>query len=204
MNLDFFEDLPRSQKILVIFLPVILIVVLFVYTIFIPKKAAIDALKNSIDEINQQINNDEVKLRRLAQLKIENQQLQSELSMLQAQLPAEQEVSELLKQISDLSVESGLEVKLWRPASRKNDQAGLYIEIPVDVEVAGGYHSLATFFDRVSKLPRIVNITNLSMEGTKVVSGSVFIQNKFIATTFAAVSESAEPPMNKQTMSTQK
>jgi len=70
--------------------------------------------------------------------------------------------------------------------------------------VAGGYHALATFFDRVSKLPRIVNITNLSMEGTKVVSDSVFIQNKFVATTFAAVSESAEPPKSTQTKSTQK
>lgn len=194
MNLESLEDLPRSQKILMVSLLAIIIVGGFVYFIFIPQKVVIDALKNSINEINRQINNDEVKLRRLGQLKMENQQLQLELTRLQAQLPAEQEVSGLLKQISDLSVESGLEIKLWKPGGRKNDQAGLYIEIPVDVEVVGSYHALATFFDRVSKLPRIVNITNLTMEGTKVVSDSVFIQNKFVATTFAAVSENAEPP----------
>ena len=198
MNLESLENLTRSQKILMLFLAAIIVVGGFVYFIFIPKTVAIDVLKNSINEINRQINNDEVKVRRLDQLKKENQQLQLELTRLQAQLPAEQEVSGLLKQISDLSVESGLEIKLWKPAGRKNDPAGLYIEIPVDVEVAGGYHALATFFDRVSKLPRIVNITNLSMEGTKIVSGSVFIQNKFVATTFAAVSEDAEPPKSTQ------
>ena len=204
MNLESLENLPRSQKILMVILLAIIIVGGFVYFVFIPQKVAIDALKNSITEINRQINNDEVKVRRLDQLKMENQQLQLELTRLQTQLPAEQEVSGLLKQISDLSVESGLQIKLWKPAGRKNDEAGLYIEIPVDVEVAGGYHALATFFDRVSKLPRIVNITNLSMEGTKVVSDSVFIQNKFVATTFAAVSEIAEIPKSTQTKSTQK
>ncbi len=202
MNLGFLENIPRSQKITVAALLVILVVGGFGYLIFLPQKAVIDALKNSIYEINRQINNDEVKLRRLDQLIIENKQLQLELGELQAQLPAEQEVSGLLKQISDLSVESGLEVKLWKPGGRKNDLSGLYTEIPVDVEVAGGYHALATFFDRVSKLPRIVNITNLSMDNTKVVSDSIFIQNKFVATTFAAASENAEPP--KETKGVQK
>lgn len=152
-----------------------------------------DNLKNSTYELNKQINNDEVKLRRLEQLKVENKQLQMQLSRLQAQLPAEQEVSDLLKQISDLSVESGLEIKLWKPAGRKKDPSDLYIEIPVNVEVSGGYHMLAAFFDRVSKLPRIVNTTNLSMENAKVAGNSVSIQSRFVATTFAAVSESAEP-----------
>src|SRR3989337_2311998 len=130
MNLESLENLPRSQEILMVSLLAIIIVGGFVYFVFIPQKVAIDALKNSINEINRQINNDEVKVRRLDQLKMENQQLQLELTRLQTQLPAEQEVSGLLTQISDLSVESGLEIKLWKPGGRKNDQAGLYIEIP--------------------------------------------------------------------------
>lgn len=198
MNFEALENIPRSQKIIIVVLIIIVVIGGFVYFVFLPTKAEIDVIKNGIYELNRQINNNDVKLRRLDQLKIENKQLQSELSLLQAQLPAEQEVSGLLKQISDLSVESGLEVKLWKPGGRKNDPSGLYTEIPVDVEVSGGYHALATFFDRVSKLPRIVNITNLNMEGAKVTGGNLFIQNKFIATTFAALSESSEPIKDKQ------
>ncbi len=194
MNFETMENMPRSQKILMVVLLVIIVVGGFGYLIFFPKKASIDSLKDSIYEINRQINNDDVKLRRLDQLVVENKQLQLELSRLQAQLPAEQEVSGLLKQISDLSVESGLDVKLWKPGGRKNDPSGLYTEIPVDVEVAGGYHALATFFDRVSKLPRIVNITSLSMVSTKVAHEASLTENKFMATTFAAASDNAEPP----------
>lgn len=198
MNFESLENIPRSQKIMGIVLLVIIIVGGFIYFIFLPNKTEMDILKNNIFELNRQINNNEVKLRRLDQLKVENRQLQLKLNELQAQLPAEQEVSGLLKQISDLSVESGLEIKLWKPSGRKKAPSGLYIEIPVDVEVSGGYHALARFFDRVSKLPRIVNITNLSMEGVKVVGDRVFIQNKFIATTFAAVSENTEAPKGEK------
>lgn len=38
-----------------------------------------------------------------------------------------------------------------------------YDEIPVDVEIIGGYHNIALFFERVAKLPRIVNIENIVM-----------------------------------------
>lgn len=189
MELSSIENLPRSQKIILIVLLFIIIVGGFIYFIAIPKKAQIDILRNSVDKLNREISINEVKLRRLDQLKAENQILQARLKELQAQLPAEQEVSNLLKQISDLSVESGLVVKLWKPGQRKDDPSGLYVEIPVDVEVSGGYHELGTFFDRVSRLPRIVNISNLTMEGTKMTGGRASIQNKFIATTFAAVNK---------------
>ena len=192
MNLKDLGNLPRSQKIILLALIFIVLIGGFVYFIFLPGKAEFDALKTSVNELNQKINTNEVKLRRLEELKVENMQLQSQLAMLQAQLPMEQEVSSLLKQVSDLSIESGLEVKLWKPGARKKDSSGMYLEIPVDVEVSGGYHSLASFFDRISKLPRIVNITNLNMDSAKVSGGGTSIQNKFVATTFSAVIEGTE------------
>ncbi|OGW57780.1 MAG: hypothetical protein A2Y48_10010 [Nitrospirae bacterium RIFCSPLOW2_12_42_9] len=192
MNLKDLGNLPRSQKIILLALIFIVLIGGFVYFIFLPGKAEFDALKTGVNELNQKINTNEVKLRRLEELKVENMQLQSQLAMLQAQLPMEQEVSSLLKQVSDLSIESGLEVKLWKPGARKKDSSGMYLEIPVDVEVSGGYHSLASFFDRISKLPRIVNITNLNMDGAKVSGGGISIQNKFVATTFSAVIEGTE------------
>jgi type IV pilus assembly protein PilO len=186
MNLEPIENIPRSQKIILIALVFTIIIGGFIYFIFLPAKTQIDVLEKSVTDLNREIMTNEVKLRRLDQLKIENAQLQAQLAELRAQLPAEEEVSGLLKQISDLSIESGLEVKLWKPGARKKDPSGIYTEIPVDVEVSGGYHALATFFDKVSKLSRIVNVTGLSMDGSRVVGDNVFIQDKFVATTFAA------------------
>jgi len=186
MNIESLEKISRSQKIILLVLVFSIIIGGFVYFIFLPGKAQVDVLEKSVTDLNLEIMTNEVKLRRLDQLKIENAQLQAQLNELRAQLPAEAEVSGLLKQISDLSIESGLSVKLWKPGDRKKDPSGLYTEIPVNVEVSGGYHALGIFFDKVSKLPRIVNITGLDMESAKVIGKSVYIQDKFIATTFAA------------------
>ena len=186
MNLESLENIPRSQKIIILTLLFTILIGGFVYFIFLPGKTQVDALNKSVADLNHEIMTNEVKLRRLDQLKIENAQLQAQLNELRAQLPAEAEVSGLLKQISDLSIESGLSIKIWKPGERKKDPSGLYTAIPVDVEVSGGYHALGIFFDKVSKLPRIVNITGLSMESARAAGNSVLIQDKFIATTFAA------------------
>jgi len=197
MNLESLENIPRSQKIIILALLFTILIGGFVYFIFLPGKTQVDALNKSVADLNHEIMTNEVKLRRLDQLKIENAQLQAQLNEenaqlqaqlneLRAQLPAEAEVSGLLKQISDLSIDSGLSIKLWKPGDRKKDPSGLYTAIPVDVEVSGGYHALGIFFDKVSKLPRIVNITGLSMESARAAGNTVLIQDKFIATTFAA------------------
>lgn len=190
MNFESLDNIPRSQKIIILVLLFTILIGGFVYFIFLPGKTQVDALNKSVADLNHEIMTNEVKLRRLDQLKIENAQLQAQLNELRAQLPAESEVSGLLKQISDLSIDSGLSIKLWKPGDRIKDPSGLYTAIPVDVEVTGGYHALGIFFDKVSKLPRIVNITGLNMESARVVGKSVHIQDKFIATTFAAEEKS--------------
>jgi len=42
-----------------------------------------------------------------------------------------------------------------------------YTEVPFDMELDGPYYSVLNFFDRVSKLERIVNISNLLVSTSK-------------------------------------
>ena len=81
-------------------------------------------------------------------------------------------------------------------SAKKEDPSGLYAEIPVDVEVGGGYHTIALFFDSVSKLPRIVNINNIKMGTPKVEKGRLVIHTAFVATAFAA--SEAKPAEDKK------
>lgn len=189
MAFEAIENMPRSRKIALIVLGGIIIIGGYFYFIFFPLRGEITVLKNTISNLNREITINEIKLRKLDRLKVENRALQRKLEILQAQLPEEEEVSGLLKQISDLSLESGLEILLWKPGERIRNPSGMYMEIPVDVEVSGGYHALATFFDKISKLPRIVNISNLMMDGAKVVGERVLIRSRFTATTFAITRE---------------
>jgi type IV pilus assembly protein PilO len=59
-----------------------------------------------------------------------------------------------------------------------------YAEIPVEIKVKGNYHQVALFFDKVGKLPRIVNINAVAMENAKETAGSWEIQTSCTATTF--------------------
>jgi type IV pilus assembly protein PilO len=58
-----------------------------------------------------------------------------------------------------------------------------YEEIPVKVSITGSFHSTVTFFEKVAKLPRIVNIEDISMSETKDVKrGRLIVTNCVIKT----------------------
>ena len=101
-------------------------------------------------------------------------------------LPDKKEIPNLLDGISRSGRHSGLEFLLFQPAREVLKE--FYVEIPVKIQVIGGYHNLAMFFDKVAKLPRIVNISNLSIKGTGSSRGAVGpLQATCIAITYQFV-----------------
>lgn len=189
MNFDWLHNLPTYQKLGALGLVVAIVIALFFYIFFIPKNSKISTLETEISKLQNEISVNETRARRLEELKKENAELERQLTEKKEQLPPEAEAANLLKQVSDLGLRVGLDFKLWKPGTKKNDPSGLFAEIPVNVEVAGGYHTTAMFFDRISKLSRIVNIGDLKMSSAKVEKGRVEIQTTFIATAFAALVE---------------
>src|SRR5436309_1707720 len=129
-------------------------------------------------------------IRNLKQL---NAELQRQLSKNQEYLPPEEEAVTLLKQLSDLGIRIGLDLKLWRPGARAEDSSKLFVRLPVDVEMSGGYHTLALFFDRIGKLPRIINVNKIKMGGGKEERGRVSVQTSFQLTAFASPAASTAP-----------
>ncbi len=191
LNTDSFKALPGYQKVVLAAIPIIALLAAFVWFIYIPKNAEIAGLEQEIAQINNEIAVNQAKVRRLDELKRENAELAKKLAQLKEQLPPESEVATLLKQVSDLGIKTGLDFKLWRPSDRRPGASGLYTEIGVEVEVAGNYHAVAAFFDRIGKLPRIVNVSGLKMANGRLEKDRLMIQTTFRATAFAAIEEPA-------------
>lgn len=187
LNLEKLKNLTNTQKFVSLVLVIVIISGAFVWFVFIPKSAEISTLNGQIAALNNDINIHRIKVKRLDELVSENRQLQLQLATLKEQLPPEAEVEILLKQVSDLGGRTGLDFKLWRPGEKRPSASGLYVEIPVSVEVAGAYHSLGVFFDKISKLPRIINVSNIRMGSSKLEQNKVSIQTSFSATAFASV-----------------
>ncbi len=77
-------------------------------------------------------------------------------------LPNSHETPGLLDDITFIGTTSGLEfVKLeWQPEISKE----IYIELPIDIEVNGSYHSFGSFVSKIAGLPRIVTLHNFKIE----------------------------------------
>lgn len=183
------DKLPPYVKVLIPFVVSIIIIGIFVYFTYIPKNKEINSLNAQVSKLDSEIANGEVKVRMLDTLKAENAILKLNLKALQEKLPEGREVSILLKQISDLGVTSGLDILLWKPGARQISQDRLYAEIPVQLKVATDYHNLGSFFSYISRLKRIVNITDITIKeskGTKA-GGGKLTDADFTAVTFGAL-----------------
>jgi type IV pilus assembly protein PilO len=181
-----FKTIPIGQKLALLGMVIIGIAGLFYYYIESPQQEALAKLSTEIGRMDQEIQTNKPKTRSLEDLKRVNAELEQQLAKNQEQLPPEDEAATLLKQISDLGIRIGLNFKLWKPGARAEDSSKLFVRMPVDVEMSGGYHILALFFDRISKLPRIINVSKIKMGGGKTERGRVSIQTTFELTAFAS------------------
>jgi type IV pilus assembly protein PilO len=96
--------------------------------------------------------------RQLANLK---QQLEIERRI----VPDEKEVDNFMRMVSAEARKSGVEIR--RYTSRPANSRDFYTEVPFEVEFDGPFYSMLGFFDRVGKLERIVNVSNLLVASTR-------------------------------------
>lgn len=73
------------------------------------------------------------------------------------QLPSKTEMPDLLVDISQTALASGIENELFRPGNETVRQ--FYAELPIDLRMIGGYHNFGDFISGVASLPRIVILT---------------------------------------------
>ena len=191
--LDKIQKIPPKTRLIALIVVIVLLVSGYIVQFQIPMKTQITTLEGSLSETQTKIRENDNKIKKLDDLRSEVKSLEQRLVVLTEQLPPESEVSGLLRQIQNLVNQSGLVLKLWKPDKRRTHSSGLYEEIPITLVLTGGYHNTASFFDRVGKLTRIVNILNIKMGNAKMaVNGSMVIEINCQAMTFAAVEKKVD------------
>lgn len=189
INLDILRSIPLIQKVGLLLMVLAGIIVGFYYYIAEPKSAEIVALQGSIGTLDGEIQTLTIKVKHLDELIAANKQLEIELAKKKERLPPEEEAIMLLKQVSDLGIRLGLDIKLWKPSPKTEDPSKLFVRMPVNVEVSGGYHTAALFFDRINSMPRIVTVSGLRMGAPKFEKGRVVTQTVFDLVAYAAPAE---------------
>lgn len=118
----------------------------------------------------------------LIRFKKERELLEQRLKQALAELPEEKKLDELLQMFQDQAQKSGLEILSIVPDQPQS--VGFYMRIPIKMKISGNFHEVATFFDSLGRLRRIVNVGDITLDGPKDVNGKVIVNGSFTATTF--------------------
>src|SRR5271165_6070922 len=128
--------------------------------------AAQHALEDKIRE-NNELESYRPKLKQMEQQLAE---LKQQLEIEQRIVPDEKLVDGFIEMMDAEAQKAGVELRRYAAKDTKSQQ--YYTEVPFDMELDGPYYSTLNFFDRVSKLERIVNISGLLVSTTRNPSGA--------------------------------
>jgi len=106
-----------------------------------------------------------IKASQAAKLELYKEQLaemNATFGALLRQLPEKTDVESLLVDVSQTGLASGLEVNKFKPSAE--EKKGFYAELPINLEVIGSFHQMATFISGIAALPRIVTISDMKLK----------------------------------------
>lgn len=162
--------------------------------------------ENQISQLREQLKTVENKLiktrqlsTKLPKLKEKIKVLEENLATVRQELPSDREIPYFLKTISEEGKKAGLEFLLFQPEPEQTHD--FFARVPVKIEVLGSFHQAMAFFDQVHRLPRIVDIENISLiiaggkpESPKIKASCYATTYKYIE---GAEKKEAPPPPKK-------
>src|SRR6476646_9737996 len=148
--------------------------------------AAQHALEDKVRE-NNELESYRPKLKQIEQQLAE---LKQQLEIEQRIVPDEKQLDGFITMLDGEAQKAGVELRRYTAKDVKQQQ--YYTEVPFEMELDGPYYSALNFFDRVSKLERIVNVSNMIVATTKNPSGAKakrtyqYAPNESVIATFVA------------------
>lgn len=114
------------------------------------------------DGLQREVSNAQQMVANLGRIKREREALEVQLRELSRRLPTEHESAAVLRSVETLAGKSGLTI--GQVKRRPNRPQELYVEIPMEVGVGGGYHELLKFADQLAQLPRLVTLNEVKVQ----------------------------------------
>ncbi len=165
---DTVYNMPVWQKVLIFVASWVLPIALFWYLFLSARIGEMDSISNRIPKLKQEIAILEQKSRQLPKIEKELKEMEGILKQAMKLLPEKEDIPSVLTEISSLGNEARLEFQEFKPGPEKIHN--FYAAIPVSLNLQGPFHNTVVFFDRVSRMARIVHIENVTMGNAKETS----------------------------------
>ncbi|MEW6757912.1 MAG: type 4a pilus biogenesis protein PilO [Acidobacteriota bacterium] len=159
--MDRFAKLPKWAQLVVTLLFCGLIFTATWFVFLSDQRTTLQSRRQQRDELEGQIQQGKEAMRRVDELNRQIDLIRRDLEVLKSIIPLDPETGKLLRVFQSYARDQNLNILRINPTPVAKRE--LYSEQAYGIEVGGGYHDLALFFDKVAHMRRIVNITNLDM-----------------------------------------
>jgi len=140
------------------------------FTVFKSQSEKNTAAQHALDDKIRENNELESYRPKLKQIEQQLAELKQQLEIEQRIVPDEKQVDQFITMLGGEAQKANVELRRYKAKDTKAQQ--YYTEVPFDLEADGRYYDMLNFFDRVSKLERIVNISGLLVSTTKNPGGA--------------------------------
>ena len=192
IDMNTIKNLKPAQKAMLLAGIALLMVGAYWYSFYRTQASTARTLRADLETKQRKLSENEAIARNLPRFKAELEKLTSRLSEIVRELPNSREIPNLLETISGLGAVNGLEVVFIKPNNDVNK--GFYAEVPIQVKVRGGYHELGMYLDAISRLDRIINISDLAIGSPTedAASGKVTLEVGALATTYRYIEKGGQ------------
>ena len=158
-NLDTSNPGGWPQSVKIFFCVVLAIVILFLgwYLFVSDQQTELEGLQRTEAELKVQFEDRQRKAANLEPLKQQLADMEVMLQQMLRQLPSKTEMPDLIVDISQTALSSGIQNELFQPLPEIARE--FYAERPISLRMVGSYHQFGTFVSGVASLPRVVIMT---------------------------------------------
>jgi type IV pilus assembly protein PilO len=151
-----------------------------------PAEESLAERRTQLETLKGEIDRGLAAARQLPEFRRQLASEQAQLDRLRVVLPEERDVAELLRRVQAMATESNLTILGFTPQAITTRET--HAEWPIGLQLEGTYHNLGAFFERISRFPRIINVTAIAIRARDSNTASAAtITADCTATTFVLV-----------------
>ena len=177
--------LPLYKRVAILVVLVAVLVGACIWFLIFPEYERMGQMDQEISRLEADLIQKQRIANNLPKFKAEFLKLEEQLKAALTQLPNKKEIPSLLTNLATIARDNGLDVVSFSPKGEVSK--GFYAEVPGSVDLRGTYHQIAEFSQAVSKLSRIVNLSDLELSGPKIEDNVAILRIKCKVTTFRFV-----------------
>lgn len=166
-NLDFSNvgSWPTAVKAVLIVIVAVAVLALGYFLDIQAQQDNLERITKEEQNIKEDFELKQLKASNLDAYKAQMVEMEDSFGAMIRQLPSKTEVEDLLVDISQTGLASGIEFQLFKPLAEKHIE--FYAELPITLKMTGTYHQFGAFVSGIAALPRIVTLENISIVGGK-------------------------------------